>query len=102
MRLLTATALALILAACSERIDIPVERHHVAFEWRPVNAEQLRDAYVRNGMPLNDMDKLDGFVGRDEHGWWVIYTLPPERLDDRATCTIGHEVLHIVAGDYHR
>lgn len=98
---LAAAALLLALTACAPEIDIPTERHAVAFEWRPVSPEELRAAYVRNGQPLGERDQLDGFVGRDEHGWWVIYTLEPKRLDDRATCTIGHEVLHIVAGDYH-
>lgn len=100
MRLALAAAL-LTLTACAPEIDVPGGRHAVAFEWRPVSPEELRAAYVANGQPLDKMDKLDGFVGRDAHGWWVIYTLEPKRLDDRAVCTLGHEVLHIVAGDYH-
>lgn len=91
-----------LLAACAEQIDVPPGPHAVEFEWRTVSPQELRAAYVANGRAIGNDDKLDGFVGIDSRGQWVVYTTLPQRLDDRATCTLGHEVLHIVAGAYHR
>ena len=91
-----------LLAGCKEKVDIDEGPHAVEFEWRIVDKATLRAVYANSGMPITSDDHLDGFAGYDATGTWVIYTTKPQRLDDRATCTLGHEVLHIVAGDYHR
>lgn len=89
------------LAACGKPVEIPDGPHAVAFEWRIVEPLEMREAYAAAGMPLGPQDRLDGFAGTLPDGRHVVYTLRPERLDDRATCTLGHEVLHVVAGAYH-
>lgn len=97
----TAVLVLSLLAGCKQKVDVPGDAHYVQFEWRIVDPQQLRAIYANSGMPITDDDHLDGFTGFDATGTWVIYTTRPQRLDDRATCTLGHEVLHIVAGDYH-
>lgn len=100
-----ALAIALLLAGCGERIDpAPVagDVHQLPqIEWRIVGAPELRRVYADAGMPLAAGDKLHGFVG-EQSGRVVIYTLPPRRVDDQPTCTLGHELLHVAIGDYHR
>lgn len=96
-------ALVLLLAGCAEKIEVPGEVHDLAFQWRIVEKEELLAVYMNSDQELPEGGELDGFVGRDPGTLsWVIYTTRPTRLDDRATCTLGHEVLHIVAGDYHK
>lgn len=99
--------LAPLLAACSgeriqgapqpgETIDLP------PMQWRVVDRQTLRARYVEYGMSLDRGDRLSGFVGTTADGRVVIYSLPPVHVDDHATMTIGHEVLHVAVGDYHR
>jgi len=96
----------LLLAGCSgERINPPPgpgERHALSFEWHIVSQEELRRKFREAGGELPDGKELQGFTGPRGDGRPVVYTLPPERLDDQATCTLGHEILHITHGDYHR
>jgi len=107
----------LLLTGCGgEKIDPAPqagERHQLRIEWRVVDRPTLEQAYRDSGMvllkreraagdPNPQRDRLHGFAGRLPDGSAVIYTLPPERLDDQATCTLGHEILHITHGDYHR
>ena len=42
-----------------------------------------------------------GFAGRDQQGRCLVYQLKPSRVDDDATLTLGHEILHCVYGKYH-
>lgn len=97
----------LLLTACSgeriqgspqpgETIDLP------AMQWRVVDRQTLRARYVDYGMPLGEREDLRGFVGHTADGRTVIYTLPPSHVDDQSTLTLGHEVLHVAIGDYHR
>ncbi len=66
-----------------------------------VDQDTLEAVYVNSGMPLGKGDRLSGFVGKDGEKW-VMYTLPPKYVNDAVTCTVGHEVLHPVLGDYHK
>ncbi|MDO5611317.1 MAG: hypothetical protein Q4G62_11200 [Pseudomonadota bacterium] len=96
----------LALTACSgERIGYapqPGDVHHLpAIEWRVVDQRELERIYRDSGMTLGDKQKLQGFVGT-RNGQAVIYTLPPTHVDDAATLTLGHEILHVAIGDYHR
>lgn len=94
----------LLLTACADRVDPapqPGEVHALNVEWRIVTEQEMRRLYVDAGMPLQDGDKLHGFAGR-QGGVDVVYTLPPRRVDDSAVCTLGHEIMHITHGDYHR
>lgn len=103
MRTLILTLVLLFLMGCSEKIEVPGERHDLAFQWRIVDREEMLAVYMNSGEEVPEGGDLDGFVGRDPGtDGWVVYTTRPTRLDDRATCTLGHEVLHIVAGDYHK
>lgn len=95
----------LLLAACGEPVDPQPEAgtHYdiPAFTWHVVDTQELRRVYREAGQPLQDGDRLYGFVGKrgNEH---VVYTLPPKTVDDSATCTLGHEVMHLALGDYHQ
>ena len=95
----------LMLTACAAPVDNAPKPGDViqvpGFEWRVVDKRSLEAAYIDFGMPFNEGDKLDGFMGYTADHRPVVYTLPPTRVNDSATCTLGHEVLHIVKGDYH-
>jgi len=99
-------ALAAGLAGCSQSIDPAPQPGQVyqlpAIEWHVVDRDELRRVYAGAGMPLAEGDKLHGFAGVDEAGRPVIYTLPPARVDDAATLTLGHELLHVALGRYHQ
>lgn len=98
-------ALAAGLASCAQSIDPAPQPGQVyqlpAVEWHVVDRDELRRVYAAAGMPLADGDKLHGFAGVDGAGRPVIYTLPPARVDDAATLTLGHELLHVALGRYH-
>lgn len=94
----------LLLTGCGERIDPapePGDVHALAIEWRIVSRPELERVYRESGMPLGERDRLHGFAGFDGDEA-VVYTLPPVRVDDQATCTLGHEVMHIALGGYHQ
>lgn len=99
-------ALGFSLTGCGEKIDNspqPGERVQIpAIEWRVVDRQGLLHAYQSNGMRLEQGQQLEGFAGIAADGRRVVYTLPPRTVDDAATCTLGHEVLHVVLGEYHR
>ena len=94
---------ALATAACGEKMEAPADAYVVpAFEWRIRSNDQLREIYANSGMPLRDGHKLHGFVGTAPDGRHVIYTTRPRTVDDQVACTLGHEVMHLALGDYHR
>lgn len=103
MKIITAIGVALLLSACAEKIEAPADAYEIPpFEWRIRTNEQLRAIYANSGMPLRDGHKLHGFVGTDAAGRHVIYTTRPRTVDDAVACTLGHEVMHLALGDYHR
>lgn len=71
-------------------------------EWRVVDAHALLQVYRNSGLEVPQHNQLEGFVGVDSDGRPVIYTLPPRTVDDQVTCTVGHEVMHVALGNYHR
>ncbi len=96
----------LLLAGCGERID-PAPRAGAvyeipAFAWHVVDRAELERTYRNAGMPIGPNDRLSGYVAKTADGRNVVVTLPPSRVDDSATCVVGHEVLHLALGDYHR
>ena len=103
-----AVAATLILCACSggermtnapqagDTVQIP------AMEWRVVDREGLMKVYRNSGLDTPQGQQLEGFAGVDGSGANVIYTLPPRTVDDQVTCTLGHEVLHVALGKYHK
>lgn len=107
MKNFLAIPLILAIAACSDKE--PVKGTPAAgtdltvpeFTWKVRTQEQLDTIYITSGMVLNEEDRLEGFVGRDVLGNYVVYTRPPKYVDDSVTCTLGHEVMHIVLGSYH-
>ena len=103
MRAAIAIAAAALLPGCAEKIDAPADAYAVpAFEWRIRTNEQLRATYANSGMQLRDDQRLHGFVGIAPDGRQVVYTTRPKRVDDAVACTLGHEVMHLALGDYHR
>lgn len=104
MRFLALLFLVILAAGCGEKVTPeprPGDVHHLPpMEWRVVDRDTLRAVYQNSGMALTDKDQLQGFVGTRD-GRWVVYTLPPKRVNDTETCTLGHEVMHVALGDYH-
>lgn len=99
--------LAVILTACSrgEQVNSAPTAgdtiHLPPIEWRIVSQRELRDAYMRAGMTLEDGQVLHGFAAT-QGGMHIVYTLPPRVVDDQATLTLGHEVMHVAIGSYHK
>lgn len=96
----------LLLSACDSGTPISPEpqageTHLLNVEWRIVDRPALERAYRNAGRDLQPGQRLHGFAGHLPDGRLVVYTLPPRRVDDSATCTLGHEILHLTHGDYH-
>lgn len=94
----------LCMTACGERI-VPAPKagdvyYIPATEWRIVSEQDMRKIYIDAGMPLQDAQELQGFVGT-VGGKSVIYTTTPDRVDGVVTTTLGHEVMHLTLGAYH-
>ena len=99
-------SLSFALTGCGEKIDNspqPGEQVQIpAIEWRVVDRQGLLHAYQSNGMRLEQGQQLEGFAGITADGRHVVYTLTPRTVDDAATCTLGHEVMHVALGDFHK
>ena len=96
-----------LLAGCSQKIENPPQEGAViqvpAFEWRVVSQDQMEWLYKEYGAELPKTGKLYGFTARTSNGKMIVVTPAPTRMDDTATTTLGHEVLHLVLGpDYHK
>lgn len=77
-----------------ERYDLPPIR------WYVVDTEEELRKYA--GDQVAEHGSLAGFAGVLPDGTNVVVTLRPKRVDDDATTTLGHEVMHVALGDYHR
>ena len=71
-----------------------------AFEYHVVSQKELSRIYRANGGKTGG-GKLFGFQGKKADGTVVVFTTQPRTVDDEATCTLGHEVQHIIWGKYH-
>lgn len=93
----------MVLVACTPEQPLAEKGvHHVpGFEWRIVDRGELQAAYERYGMKTPHKARLEGFVGQTDDGRWVVYSTAPYRVDDQVATTLGHEVMHIVLGEYH-
>ena len=98
--------IAALLAACGESVQgAPEGGDNIALppiEWRVRDRVALEQAYRESGMRIGERDRLHGFAGYADDGTAVVYTLPPQRVDDAVACTLGHEVMHVALGSYHR
>lgn len=84
----------------------------ITFYWFDTEKE-MQQAYIRIFGPEDaDVEVVDGLL-RGFSGTWAVpeknicvldlYAVRPQEVDDDATLTIGHEVLHCVYGTkYHR
>ena len=85
----------LLLPACGERVNPEVQPGETFYlppvEWRVVNEAQMVKAY---GKVIPPGHKLEGFIGHHTDGTVIVYTLPPKTVNDTATCTLGHEIMH--------
>lgn len=99
-------ALILLLTACGEKVTNKPEAGAVlqvpAFEWHVVDQKELDTVYKQSGMALESKQKLYGFTGVTKDGRRVVYTTEPQYVDDAVALTLGHEVMHIVMGSYHK
>lgn len=78
-------------------IDIP------AFEWHVTDVPGLQSAYQNGGGSLGERSEALGFTAtRERDGATLVYTTVPKRVDDLVACTLGHEVMHIALGNYHK
>ena len=95
-----------LLTACGESVQgAPEPGGNIALppiEWRVRDRVALEQAYRDSGMGLTDRENLHGFAGYADDGTAVVYTLPPQRVDDAVACTLGHEIMHVALGEYHR
>lgn len=71
-----------------------------AFEWRIRTQLEIRLLYKRAGKRLHDGQKLEAFTAVED-GKFVVYTVAPKYVDDQATKSFGHEVMHLALGNYH-
>ena len=99
--------LSLLFVGCSKQPD-PVfpkageSRGVPAFTWVVLNEKDLQAMYLASGGTLPEGSKLTGFTAQDRAtGAQYVYTLPVENVDDERTLVVGHEVLHIILGNYH-
>lgn len=96
-----------LTAACTggEKIADAPEAGAVIYlpeiEWRVVSRAELERVYIASGQPLEPGQSLRGFAATQGERI-LVYTLAPEEVDDDATLTLGHEVMHVALGDYHR
>lgn len=104
MRLSSLVVIAMLLTACGERVQsAPQPGENIQLppiEWRVRDRAGLEAAYTASNMRITKGDRLSGFAGWDGDKA-VVYTLPPARVDDTATLTLGHEVMHVALGAYH-
>lgn len=102
---LIALALGFALAACGEPVqnapkagdDITVE----GFTWRVRSAETITAEYAGAGKDAGPGLAVDAYVGT-LNGSPIVTTQPPRVVDDAVACSLGHEVMHLAIGDYHR
>lgn len=71
-----------------------------AFEYHIVTRKELRRIYEASGGKTGGGDIM-GFTGRTPDGKIVVFTSPPRIVNDEQTCTLGHEVQHLIWGAYH-
>lgn len=108
MRRAALVLVCLLLAACGEKVTNPPAAgtvvHVPAFEWHVMEPRDYIRVYENSGMPSDDLPRgaILGFAGRKEDGTLVVVTPPPRYVDDEVTTTLGHEVLHLVLGEFHR
>lgn len=93
--------LGLCLSSCDERVapsknSVAVGTRIVvpSFEWRVLAQDDLDRQCGA---------KVEGCVGwNKDTGRQVVYTRPPKFVDGTETRTLGHEMMHIALGDYHK
>lgn len=103
--MIRAILLAVLLVGCAEPVvpaPQPGDTHNLpTIEWRIRNQAELVAVYENSGEALDNKNALKGFIGKDGDKW-VMYTPPPRTVDDDVACTIGHEIMHVALGDYHK
>lgn len=105
IRALLVFALAVLLAACGEKIqgvpDYGTNQTLPPIEIRWRTRAEIERVYAQNGHTLKEGYGLGGLMGYDQNGKAIIYAPIPTNVNDKATCTLGHEVLHVAWGPYH-
>lgn len=98
--------IAIALTACGERVQNPPavgdDISIPQFEWRVRTAEQINGIHALNGIHVGNGRVAEGIQGVDPKGTVVVYTKAPQHVDDSVACTLGHEVMHIALGRYHK
>jgi hypothetical protein len=106
MKTLAIVLLVAALVGCGDRVqNSPAEGSNITipqFEWRVRSGHGLQEIHALNGIELHAGQIAEGLQGTDPSGTVVIYTRSPVRVDDSVACTLGHEVMHIALGKYHR
>lgn len=97
----------LFLAGCGEKVkDAPKAGYNIQLppiEWRIRKMEDLQTERIRGGQPYIEDYEAVGFSSRDlDTGAIHVYTAPPRYVDDSVACTLGHEVMHVALGNYHK
>lgn len=90
-----------IVPEYNNNLDPPKSITIPTFDWYIVSEAEMRDVYERSGQVIPEGGELKGITGLN-NGQQVVITPPPVYVDDEVACTLGHEVMHIAFGDYHK
>lgn len=108
IRRIILAALIVALAACAERVtpttgsvEAGADNQLPPIVWRIRDQAELERIYREAGRTIQQGQQLHGFSAR-QGDVIVVYTLPPRNVDDQVTTTLGHEVMHVALGDFHR
>lgn len=89
----------------AKKVNIPALQNPYTYkgvvEVKMVDQRTLYSLYEKYGKKVPTNGNLKGFAGRGEDGRCVILITPVKKVDDDATLTLGHELLHCMWGNYH-
>ena len=98
--------MALLMVGCKEKVEPVVQPGTVIplppIEWHVVTKEELVRIYTENGgMVVAEGMSLKGFAAT-QGDRVMVFTTVPVHVDDDVTLTLGHEIMHIALGEYHK
>lgn len=86
-------------------VDLPTVRVEVTWVESQRQMDSLRREFGRTRLARSSREtRLHGFAvlgKRDGEYVCLLFVQRPQRVNDDATLTLGHEMLHCLLGDYH-
>lgn len=81
---------------------LPQSQMVPSFELRTVSTQaEMQTLYRKYGGKVCNGCRVQGFTATFGDGHKVVFIMPPKKVNDANTTTLGHEVLHVVLGNYH-